>query len=149
MHWLSECLVCLQIREELTVRWGLTAAWWCSTYYLLLLAVRGKTLGQQGTVLQQHFSDCLWKQDKQLGHVCLVNFRSCESERWFSILQCGLFGQMRVFELRWHQIFKQCQLEMCVSLEMLHNCTWDSTYLMPCSWFVWEQFYWSVFHLGK
>lgn len=67
---------------------GLVAEWrHSSTHYLLLLTVGGKALGQQGTVLQQHFGDRLWKQDNtQVGDVYSGNLWSSESELVFTPL---------------------------------------------------------------
>lgn len=57
-----------------------------STHYLLLLAVGGEALGQQGTVLQQHFGDRLQKHDNTHIHIggrgYSENFFRGESEHW-------------------------------------------------------------------
>lgn len=47
-----------------------------STHYLLLLAVGREALGQQDTVLQQHFGDGLGGQKRQLG-LLEAGFNAC------------------------------------------------------------------------
>ena len=81
-------------KSAMSSEWdGLVSEWrHSSTHYLLLFTVGGKALGQQGTILQQHFGDRLWKEDNtHFRQVCSGSLWRHEAEHWYIIYSLSFF----------------------------------------------------------